>query len=85
MSDLILSEDFGAIRRLTLNAPKKLNALSGDMLDAIDAAFYALEADQDHIRVAIIRGAGKAFCAGHNLAEMREGRNGPDKGREVSA
>lgn len=81
MSDLILIEDFGPIRRLTLNSPKTLNALSDDMLDALDATFDALEADLATTRVAIIRGAGKAFCAGHNLAEMRAGRNTPDKGQ----
>lgn len=80
MSDLILSEDQGPIRVLTLNTPDTLNALSFKMLEALDEAFNGLEADQDRIRVAVIKGAGRAFCAGHNLAEIREGRNAPDKG-----
>ena len=80
MGDLILREDLGAIRRLTLNAPESLNSLSDGMLDALDAEFDVLEADQDRIRVVILRGSGKAFCAGHNLGEMREGRRADDKG-----
>ena len=81
MEPLIIAQDTGPVRRLTMNTPAKLNALSWGMLDALDEAFDDLERDQTQIRSAIICGAGKAFCAGHDLAEMREARNGPDKGK----
>lgn len=80
MSNLVLTEDFGAVRRLTLNAPDTLNSLSDAMLDALKSALDTLEADASNTRVAVIRGAGKAFCAGHNLKEMRQGRQAEDGG-----
>ncbi len=80
MSDPIETEDFGPVRRLTLNTPDTLNALSNDMLDAMGAAFDRLEADQATTRVVIIRGAGRAFCAGHNLGELVGARKSDDKG-----
>ncbi len=72
--------DDGAIARLTLNAPEKLNALSDAMLAALRSELDALR-DQPHIRVVIISGAGKAFCAGHDLKEMTAGRKAADGGR----
>ena len=78
---ILLSEDHGSVRVLTLNTPGKLNALSDAMLAALNEAFDALERDFETIRVVVIRGAGKAFCAGHDLAEMRAGRAGPDRGK----
>jgi enoyl-CoA hydratase len=60
----------GPIGLITLNRPEALNALSIDMLDGIDAALDAAEADEA-IRVVIITGAGdKAFCAGADIAAM---------------
>lgn len=70
MSQPILTEDRQHIRTLTLNLPDKLNALSMDMLQGLSVAFDALEEDRDKIRVVILKGAGKAFCVGHNLSEM---------------
>lgn len=64
---------------LTLNNPAKLNALSEAMMRALQAAFDAL-ADDRTIRVVILRGAGKAFCAGHDLREMTAGRAADDGG-----
>ncbi len=69
MSDLILLDKPEAgIGVLTLNRPDKLNALSGAMLDAFQAALDQAEADPD-IRVLILTGAGdKAFAAGADIA-----------------
>ena len=61
-----LSDD-GALT-LTLNRPKQFNALSNEMLDALQSALDKLP---DEVRVIVIAGAGKAFCAGHDLQEMR--------------
>ena len=71
MSDggpVLLSEDVGPVRRLTLNRPDSLNALTRELMDALEAAF-ASAADDPDLRVVILRGAGRAFCAGYDLNE----------------
>jgi enoyl-CoA hydratase/carnithine racemase len=78
--DILLREDAEAIATLTLNNPAKLNPLSEAMLDALCGALDALSADRS-IRAVILRGAGRAFCAGHDLREMTDGRQAPDGGR----
>ncbi|WP_300547119.1 enoyl-CoA hydratase [Roseovarius sp.] len=77
-------QDTGPIARLTLNAPEKLNALSDSMLAALQAQFDQLAEDKT-IRVVTLSGAGKAFCAGHDLKEMTAGRQSPDGGRAYFA
>jgi len=63
------SDDRGVVT-LTLNRPRSFNALSEAMLGALGAAFGELAAD-DTVRVVVLAAAGKAFCAGHDLKEMR--------------
>jgi enoyl-CoA hydratase len=66
----LLSEDRGAIRRLTINRPDKLNALDRETLGELDLAFAQASAD-DAVRVVILQGAGeKAFVAGADIAEL---------------
>ncbi len=85
MSDPILvRDDADGIATLTLNSPGSLNALSDAMLAALKDAFGRLSEDRD-IRVVILKGAGKAFCAGHDLKEMQAGRAAADKGRAYFA
>lgn len=80
MSDDILKRrDDGDVATLTLNAPERLNALSDAMLAALKSALGALQDDRN-IKVVVLRGTGKAFCAGHDLREMQAGRQAPDKG-----
>ena len=67
--DLLLRADTDGIATLTLNAPASLNALSDAMLAALKAEFARLGADKT-VRVVILKGAGKPFCAGHDLKEM---------------
>ena len=55
---------------LTLNRPGQFNSLSKDMLTALQAELDAI-AGNEAVRVVVIAGAGKAFCAGHDLKEMR--------------
>jgi enoyl-CoA hydratase/carnithine racemase len=62
--------DDDAIATLTLNRPGQYNALSRSLLDALHREVDALAADES-IRVVVITGAGRAFCAGHDLKEMR--------------
>ena len=77
---LILKTAEAGVVRLTLNRPESYNALSVPMLAALRAEFAALKDDRT-ARVVILRGAGKAFCAGHDLKEMQAARAAGDKGR----
>ncbi len=65
---VLLSEDIGPVRRLTMNRPKALNALSGELIEALSEALDAAAADPS-VRVVILKGAGRAFCAGYDLNE----------------
>ena len=68
---LVLQEmDPRGVVRLTLNRPQAFNALSEGMLEALQAALDGLMNDE-RARVVVIAAAGKAFCAGHDLKEMR--------------
>ena len=67
---LVLRHDDGGIATLTLNRPAQYNALSSALLTDFQAALEAIARDA-RVRVVIIAGAGKAFCAGHDLKEMR--------------
>ena len=67
---LVLRQDEAGIATLTLNRPKQYNSLSQAMLTALQAALNAVAADET-IRVVVIAGNGPAFCAGHDLKEMR--------------
>jgi enoyl-CoA hydratase/carnithine racemase len=58
------------VTTLRLNRPAKLNALSEDLLEALQSALDSVAANPD-AQCVVIEGAGKAFCAGHDLAEMR--------------
>ena len=76
---ILLRTDAGDVATLTLNAPGSLNALSDAMLAELKAAFEGLQQDRS-AKVVILRGVGKAFCAGHDLREMQAGRQAPDGG-----
>ena len=58
----------GPVRRLTMNRPKTLNALNGELIEALSGAL-AEAAEDDAVSVVILRGSGRAFCAGYDLAE----------------
>jgi enoyl-CoA hydratase/carnithine racemase len=68
---LVLQEkDARGVVTITLNRPQAFNALSEDLLDALQAELDRVAAD-DTARAVVIAAAGKAFCAGHDLKEMR--------------
>lgn len=67
---LLVDRDARGVVTLTLNRPRAFNALSRDLLQALRDALAALH-DDAQARVVVLRGAGKAFCAGHDLREMR--------------
>ncbi|MEM7207147.1 MAG: enoyl-CoA hydratase [Pseudomonadota bacterium] len=67
---LLITDRRSGVTTLTLNRPAQYNALSDEMLDALQAAFDAL-IDDDETRVVVLAANGKAFCAGHDLKQMR--------------
>ena len=77
--DLIIQENIGAVCRITLNAPARLNALSDAMIATLHTALDAIAGDRS-IKAVILAGNGKAFCAGHDLKEMQTKRDAPDGG-----
>ena len=67
---LVLREDRGGLATLRLNRPNQANALSEEMIEALQSELDAAGADA-RVRVLAIAGAGRAFCAGHDLKQMR--------------
>jgi enoyl-CoA hydratase/carnithine racemase len=67
---LLQRSDHGGVATLVLNRPRQYNALSRALLDALHAELDAVAADES-VRVVILTGAGRAFCSGHDLKEMR--------------
>jgi enoyl-CoA hydratase len=65
--ETITFEKDGPIGVLTLNVPKKLNAISDQLVGEVNAALDVAESDDD-VRVVVLTGAGRAFCAGFDLA-----------------
>jgi enoyl-CoA hydratase/carnithine racemase len=72
--------DKNSVAYLLLNSPETLNSLSDEMLAALTREFEDLKNDTK-IRAVVLSGAGKAFCAGHNLKEMTKGRATEDGGK----
>ena len=72
----ITVEKRGAADWLTLNRPDMLNAISLEMVDELSEYFGKLYNDRD-TRVVVMRGAGRAFCAGLDIKD-RQSANGPD-------
>ncbi|HQY38879.1 MAG TPA: enoyl-CoA hydratase [Giesbergeria sp.] len=66
---LLTSRDARGVVTLTLNDPARFNALGSDMLAALQQTLDALAGDAS-VRVVVLAGVGKAFCAGHNLKDM---------------
>jgi enoyl-CoA hydratase/carnithine racemase len=67
----LLVDRYDSISTLTLNRPDKFNALSEALLSDLTDALTDIDRD-DSIAVVIIAGSGKAFCAGHDLKQMRQ-------------
>jgi 2-(1,2-epoxy-1,2-dihydrophenyl)acetyl-CoA isomerase len=65
----ILVESFAGYRRITLNRPERLNALTVEMVAALHAALDEAEADKS-CRALLLTGAGRGFCAGQDLNEI---------------
>ena len=65
-------EAVGPVRRVSMNRPGVLNALNRELVDAMSSALDDAAAD-DGVRVLVLRGAGRAFCAGYDLNEDATG------------
>ena len=66
----LLREDANGVTTLTMNRPAARNSLSGDMLDALQHEFERI-GDDESVRVVIIGAIGPAFCAGHDMKQLR--------------
>lgn len=71
MSDMLLTEDRGALRILRMNRPDKLNALNTELTQALLDALEAADADES-VRAIVLTGEGRGFCAGADLAEFKD-------------
>lgn len=69
----------GAVAHLRMNAPERLNALSDEMIAELHGALDEV-AEDSAVRAVVLSGAGKAFCAGHDLKQMTAGRQAADGG-----
>jgi enoyl-CoA hydratase/carnithine racemase len=67
---ILLRSDQAGVATLTLNRPAQFNSLSQELLIELQAALTAIAADST-VRVVVIAGAGKGFCSGHDLKQMR--------------
>jgi enoyl-CoA hydratase/carnithine racemase len=66
---VLVDKDSRGAYTLTLNRPDNFNALSADMINALQAALNTVAAD-DTARAVVLAAHGKAFCPGHNLKDM---------------
>lgn len=71
MNDILLITSANGIATLTLNRPAQFNALSNELLDALSTQLDAI-AQNSSIKAVVIAANGKAFCAGHDLKQMRQ-------------
>ncbi|MBE2264441.1 MAG: enoyl-CoA hydratase [Burkholderiaceae bacterium] len=69
-SPLLHVRDASGVHTLTLNTPARFNVLGEAMLDALERALEQVRADEQ-ARAVVLAASGKAFCAGHDLKEMR--------------
>ncbi len=78
--DILQRHVTDGIAHLNMNAPDRLNALSDEMIAALQGELDHLQGDRS-VRAVILSGSGKAFCAGHDLKQMTAGRQAKDGGR----
>ena len=71
---VLLRHNARDIAWLTLNRPKAYNALSSDLMSELINSLNSIANERD-IKVVVIKGAGKGFCAGHDLQEMKVNNN----------
>ena len=77
MSNLVVREDKDGLATLTLNRPDKLNALNVELFSALENHVAQLAHEEKAIGAVIVRGAGRCFSAGHDLADIATGEKLP--------
>ena len=77
MSDEILTDVQEGIALITFNRPDTLNTFTGPMMDALGEAYRHCD-ENDDVRVVVVTGAGKAFCAGADMSTGGEAFDAAD-------
>lgn len=77
MSELVLRQDQDGLTTLTLNRPDKLNSLNVQMFVELRAHVDKIAGEIDRVGLVVVRGAGKCFSAGHDLADIAAGERPP--------
>src|SRR3984885_579630 len=77
MSNLVVREDKDGLATLTLNRPEKLNALNVELFSQLDNHVNQLAKEERNIGAVVVRGAGRCFSAGHDLADIAAGEKLP--------
>src|ERR1700676_5653542 len=77
MAGLVLREDRDGLATLTLNRPEKLNSLNVGMFIELRAHVEQIAREPERIGLVVVRGAGKCFSAGHDLADIAKGERPP--------
>lgn len=70
-TETLLYEERGHVAIITLNRPERLNAISGEMLEALSAQLIACQREPE-IRVVVLTGAGRGFCSGLDLVDQQQ-------------
>jgi len=79
MEQLVLREDKAGLATLTINRPEKLNSLTVGVFQALRRHILDIKKDES-VHCVVLRGAGKCFSAGHDLADISEGEEVPSPG-----
>lgn len=83
-NSLVLRSDAEGLTTLTINRPDKLNALNADVFKVLGAHVTAIAAATDTVGCVIVRGAGRAFSAGHDLNAIGDGESAEDHNLQAS-
>lgn len=86
MAELVPRQDRDGLATLTLNRPDKLNSLSQPMCQELRVHLADIAGQTDQVGLVVVRGAGKGFCAGNDIAEMTQRMRQPEpnfKGKTV--
>ncbi|MCB1967091.1 MAG: enoyl-CoA hydratase/isomerase family protein, partial [Candidatus Accumulibacter sp.] len=77
-ANTVIYQSRGGIAEIRLNRPERLNAVTQQLYDELNAALGAAEADSE-VRVLLLTGEGRAFCVGADLKAHRAGRTAFDR------
>ena len=81
---LVIRTDVDGLATLLLNRPEKLNALNSDVFHVLRYHVQAIANDADHVGCVVLRGAGRAFSAGHDLTAIGDGEGSEDHNLQAS-